>query len=1142
MGGVVPEILQDRYVMLPGQARSGGLSLVRKAIDTTDGSQVAVKFVNGANDRLTRKIFEREMATLQSLSHPNIIRLRQAGIEKETGAFFLVLDWVEKSFADLLDSGPTYEWADLASTIAEPLVAALSYAHLKQVEHRDIKPANVLITDQGEPVLADFGIAKIRSNLELSQMTVADFRSGPYAPPETEAPMPYVRDVYSMGVLLIQALHQERIMDFHQIAPAVASIAVPPDVRRLLERCVETDPSARPLNGSVLAEELKRCSKDDRSRRAALTNVVWLKLTNSSQRSLLGDQTDAPRAQAEASLIADLAGEAFAEYRYDHEKSTIDRGTIFLVGDAWRLTLKPEAHTGAFVVTAARPLDFESLEAVRRRSMPVGRSLTWSCHAPRDIGMAVSGRELLERSLDDFHDSKLAAREYAADRGDEDGLLDDWVRLLQAREDVARGERRPLRYRGRRLRGREADFTLAEPTDLDLVGDEVEVVVEETRRKLARGEVIAQSDDEITVRSHRPFPALPDRATLAPFLGPTQIALQRQMDAISAIKGGTARRPDLRDIIIDPSVARAPVPVPVDDWNADLDQSKRDAVSAALGAADVLLVQGPPGTGKTTFITETVAQFLAQRPGARVLVVSQTHVAVDNSLERLDKAGVSGLVRLGIPDDPRVDATVKHLLLDRQMTRWAAGLRKKAEAHMEAQAAGAGIPAHHLGAALALQRLVSVTLEQDAVSRHLEAAEDRGESTLATGLGMTEDATTLQERLDGLLEQKQALVDEAHRLLAGDLTLRADMSADDARAAVDALIGGTGPGQALLKILSLQAEWLQRVASDQNLAAAYLQTTQVVAGTCLGFLRHPAVRALDIDLCILDEASKATATEALVPLAHSSRWILVGDTNQLPPMDEEVLRSPELLNEYNLTEGLVRETLFQRMADLLPEHSRHMLREQYRMIRPIGDLISTCFYGGELQSPKKTGVEGYELLGKPVLWLDTKGLGDRRREDAPGGSGTSFANRAEAQVVIDRLTAVNGAIDKGIVVPSDTAGRLTVLVIAPYRSQVDELKRRLAGSPLGHLNVTVQSVDAVQGREADIAILSVTRSNAVGRMGFLGQDYWRRINVALSRARFGLTIVGDAEFCRSSPGALKSVLEYVTSHPEDCELRMVDHA
>ncbi|WP_079133927.1 AAA domain-containing protein [Streptomyces sp. EN23] len=64
----------------------------------------------------------------------------------------------------------------------------------------------------------------------------------------------------------------------------------------------------------------------------------------------------------------------------------------------------------------------------------------------------------------------------------------------------------------------------------------------------------------------------------------------------------------------------------------------------------------------------------------------------------------------------------------------------------------------------------------------------------------------------------------------------------------------------------------------------------------------------------------------------------------------------------------------------------------------------------------------------------------------------------------------------------------------------------------------------------------MTRSNPQGKFGFLGEKYWRRINVALSRARYGLTIVGDADFCRSSPGALRQVVNYIEDHPEDCKI------
>jgi serine/threonine protein kinase len=1134
-------LVGDRYVLL-GESRPGGLSIVRKAVDSADGEQVAIKFIAARDDRLTRVIFERETGTLKSLSHPNIIRLRDSGIYQKDGSFYIVLDWVDRSLADVLKESAPYEWNDLAATIAEPLTSALAYAHLKQVEHRDIKPSNVLVAEDGRPMLADFGIAKIRGDAESPELTVAGFRSGPYSPPENQAPVPYVRDVYSMGVLIIQAMHDAQIRDFHEVAPALDAIAVPPDVRRLLERCTSTDPTQRPANGSVLADDLRKVISESGARQSARRNSIWLKLTQSSCRRLVGEDAARDIARAGAVVLADLSGEVFAEFRFDHERNSVDRTMIFLAGNSWRLTLKPDETLGGFHVVNARELEFESLEGIRRRAMRVGSSLTWTCDRPRNPSAARRGLEALVRGLEDHRDARQSARDEAEDRDQQDSLFEDWLRLLDAREDLVRGERKPQPYHKCRVRGREAVFTLLEQTDLDLVGSELEVVIEASRRRIARGEVIAQSGSEVTLRSRRGFPSLPERATLAPYLGPTQIALQRQRDAVSAIRGETAARGDLRRIILDPTSVSAPDLIQITSWNRDLDRSKQAAVAAAIGAPDLLLVQGPPGTGKTSFIAETVSQFLKRRPDGRVLIVSQTHVAVDNALERLEAAGVERMVRLGLPDDPRVDRSVQHLLLDRQMSKWAASLRRKSESHLERRAKEAGISSHHLRAALALQRLVNIFQEISAVRARLtDGAASEGSSELAAGLGAEEDQAALQERLDGLMDQQRELLEEAQRELAGDLTLGPDISIEDARSAVDVLIGGTGPGRTLLRLLSLQAEWLQRVFSDRGLAPAFLTTTRVIAGTCIGFLGHGAVRNLDIDLCILDEASKATATEALVPMARAKRWLLVGDTRQLPPLDEEILRSPEQLNEYHLDAEFVQETLFQRMADRLPDHSRYLLREQYRMIRPIGDLVSTCFYDGQLLSPSTSGLRGYQVLAKPVLWLDTGTLGSRRREDQPSGSGTSYANRGEAQAVIDRLRTLDRTVANGLIIPPEDQ-QLVVLLIAPYRSQVDELRRRLARARIEHLNVSVQSVDAVQGREADIAFFSVTRSNSSGVLGFLGADYWRRINVALSRARFGLTIVGDAEFCRSAPGALKTVLDYIRAHPDDCELRTVEHA
>ena len=126
-----------------------------------------------------------------------------------------------------------------------------------------------------------------------------------------------------------------------------------------------------------------------------------------------------------------------------------------------------------------------------------------------------------------------------------------------------------------------------------------------------------------------------------------------------------------------------------------------------------------------------------------------------------------------------------------------------------------------------------------------------------------------------------------------------------------------------------------------------LASAQVVAGTCIGMASVKGMGEIAYDLCIVDEASKATATEILVPMSRGRKWILVGDPEQLPPFFED-----ETVTLEDFEEPEVRQTLLDIFLKGLPQHSVALLSNQYRMVKAIGDLISEVFYKGALKSPK----------------------------------------------------------------------------------------------------------------------------------------------------------------------------------------------
>jgi superfamily I DNA and/or RNA helicase len=600
---------------------------------------------------------------------------------------------------------------------------------------------------------------------------------------------------------------------------------------------------------------------------------------------------------------------------------------------------------------------------------------------------------------------------------------------------------------------------------------------------------------------------------------------------------------------MDPERARGPEPVgALSLRNTNLDEPKRHAIEAALGARDLLLVQGPPGTGKTTFITELVLQEIERNPRARILIASQTHAALDNVLERLARAeGNLRLLRVARLGDPRVSDQVAEYLLDRQLARWHENVVKQGRQYLRQWAKEQGVSERAVEISVLYEELTKIRMQRGELTGEIRVADDqltRLRERVAVDRHETrEDISDMESRRQELGAMVAGSDELAEAAAARLIELReiqsssevADLSANDLERLAHNSIDRNHPAfQRCRDLIAILSDWHARFGRSDEFQGAALLRSNVVAATCLGLRSVKGVEAIEFDLCIVDEASKATATELLVPMVQARRWVLVGDPKQLPPFVEHALLRPALLAEHALSEADVRQTLFDRLWKRLPHTCRTKLTVQHRMVPEIGDLISACFYDDELESGVVDALQGVGLvLPKPVTWFTTATL-DHRKERAVG---TSRANPAEARF-IKRLLGRLNFYANGVRRP------LSVAVLTGYQGQQELIEREIADAVSGwdHLErVECMSVDAFQGREADIAVYSVTRCNDEGTLGFV-RDL-ARLNVALSRGRFGLAIVGDhmfAEAAGKGDNPFRSVLEWIRAHPQNAEIVDVD--
>lgn len=277
---------------------------------------------------------------------------------------------------------------------------------------------------------------------------------------------------------------------------------------------------------------------------------------------------------------------------------------------------------------------------------------------------------------------------------------------------------------------------------------------------------------------------------------------------------------------------------------------------------------------------------------------------------------------------------------------------------------------------------------------------------------------------------------------------------------------------------------------EKKALGAILGNAQVVCAT-LTMLEGSILRSQQFDVALLDEATQAIEPLALMAFLKAPTVVMAGDPKQL---------APTILSMDAQKQGLGT-SLFERLLADYGDEVKRMLKEQYRMHETIMRFPSDATYGGQLRAhpsvaARTLGLEG--LDAPPVLFLDTAGKGF---DESKAPQTESLRNEGEGGLVVKRVRSLLAA---GL-----DARELGV--ITPYRAQALWLREQLQDVP----ELEVDTVDAFQGREKDVIVVSLVRSNAEQQLGFL--EDLRRLNVAITRPRKHLFVIGDSATLSAHP-------------------------
>jgi serine/threonine protein kinase len=1081
---------------------------------------------------LNEELFHREYGALSRVEHPNIIDVLDSGWSEERQCHYIVLEYLPHTLLQEIEDHGQEKDHQWCWPLMRAMANALAHAHSEGIVHRDIKPSNILMAPGMQPKLADFGISWLRYEVNKG-VTVSSFWSIGYAAPEqrTHQQADERSDIYSLGCVFYHMLSRQEPPSGGVSNQAINTLQAPTQIKRILQKMLAPYPEDRFENAPQLCRQLEI------TRNLELLPEVYLLVTDTARRDLFNKGLiDRASTQAACAFLLEVLG-------VDNPRDvlcSLDNDDIDIYTDTMRIICGRDKVQPILVVKTVHTPYPPQLEQQKAFATPV-RYLWQVIDMNGNDHIPPSEKPQLQQCLDQLFEklsvhaeTQRKAKTLKRERRD---FIKTWVNALTyLKEQLDSVPQLP--YESFTSSDEEgAVFVLKDPAPDDLSWPpNAPVVVYEpgkSNRPFFIGHVAFMSGRTVEITRDagdtnqplEPYDNLPAKGVIAVFQVEAAASLNRQRQALDLIQSGGTVNPRLPEVLRDLSLATFHDPDPhITFIQTDLGEDKQKAVCQALTTQDLFVLQGPPGTGKTTTLAEIILQILRKKSDSRILVASQSNVAVNHLLSRI--ADLQGdrpieIVRLGRAE--KIGQGAQTWTIDHRLSSWREQMMARTDE-------------------------VLATLKAQIKGQRRIHKEQRAENhALLDDLQQCQEwLETLNQKLEHLsqltkeeYQREEANIWEVLALIHATLPERVQgtplLSLHDEHQRLQEIVGReldpAFPDTRETRMKELVERWRKIFGKDKTFARPILERANILASTCLiagGYYLKDQI----FDWAIVDEAGRATTPELLVALVRARRIIIVGDERQLPPMLDEELNEHALVrlgtSREQLSESLFASLAAQGKDEQLP--AVQMLTMQHRMHPSIGKLISSVFYDGKLMHAVQADDRSHGLswLERSVVWLSTT----RLPKYGETLQGKSYYNRAEIGIIYKLLHRMEKTYQEQRI-------HRHVAVITPYNAQIVELIAEITpkSSFWQSLTIEVATIDAYQGRDSDIVLYSTVRSNKDGQLGFLRDR--RRLNVALSRAREALIIIGDISTLErgkagSEGNPYQELVRFMRNHPQDC--------